>query len=278
MMKSKALTVLVGLLVVTLLSALLLPGCDGGGGGFTSLTGLAKMTPQDTGTIFFIDVIKFKSDSDFRELYQEMKDLFEYEIAADSDADIMDFDDIHYIGMAEVNYGEVIWLNGDFNLDAIRDQLKDDDYDKDDYMGVEIWYGDNDAVAIHNSTLILGDEDGVEESIEAITDPDTSVYEKNENMRDVISELSPGLFFMVTIEAFYPGASGVGMAFSKVNADLMEFSGCFLFDDNEDAEDALSDIEGDMESSDFYRVDVSRSGNLVKFSAEMDMEEAGVFW
>ncbi len=277
-MKSKVLTVLSGLLVVTLLSALLLPGCDGGGGGFTSLTGLAKMAPQDTGTIFFIDVIKFKSDKDFSELYEEMKDSFEYEINAGSDTDIMDFDDINYIGMGVVNYGEVIWLNGDFNFDAIRDQLKDDDYDKDDYMGVEIWYGYSDVVAIHNNTLILGGEDGVEESIEVIADPETSVYEKNEDVRDVIREMSPGLFSIIMAGEFYPGAGAAGMAFSKVNADLMKFSGCFLFDDSEDAEDALSDIESDMESSDFSRVDVSRSGNLVKFSAEIDMEEAGLFW
>jgi len=277
-MKSKVLTVLSGLLVVILFGALLLPGCDGGGGSFTSLSGLAKMAPQDSGTIFFIDVKEFKSDSDFSELYEEMKASFEYEITAGSDTDIMDFDDIQYIGMGVVNYGEVIWLNGDFNLDAIRDQLMDENYDKDDYMGVEIWYGSGDVVAIHNGTLILGDEDGVEEAIEVIADPEISVYEKNEDIRDVISELSPGLFSMVTIEAFYPGADGVGMAFSKVNADLMEFSGCFLFEDNEDAEDALSDIEGDMESSDFYRVDVSRSGSLVKFSAEIDMDEAGLFW
>ena len=277
-MKNKVLTVLSGLLIVILFGALLLPGCDGGGGSFTSLSGLAKMAPQDSGTIFFIDVKKFKSDEDFSELYEEMKDSFEYEITAGSDTDIMDFDDIHYIGMGVVNYGEVIWLNGDFNLDAIRDQLEDEDYDKDEYLGVEIWYGDNDAVAIHNSTLILGDENGVEEAIEVIADPEISVYKKNEDMRDVITELSPGLYSMVTIEAFYPGAGGVGMAFSKVNADLMEFSGCFLFEDNEDAEDALSDIEGDMESSDFYSVEVSRSGSLVKFSAEIDMDEAGLFW
>ena len=277
-MKNKVLTVLSGLLVVILFGALLLPGCDGGGGGFTSLSGLAKMTPQDSGTIFFIDVKKFKSDEDFSELYEEMKDSFEYEITAGSDTDIMDFDDIHYIGMGVVNYGEVIWLNGDFNLDAIRDQLEDEDYDKDEYLGVEIWYGYSDTLAIHNGTLILGDEDGVEEAIEVIAYPEISVYEKNEDIRDVISGLSPGLFSMVTIEAFYPGAGGVGMAFSKVNADLMEFSGCFLFEDNEDAEDALSDIEGDMESEDFYSIEVSRSGNLVKFSAEIDMDEAGLFW
>jgi len=277
-MKSKVLTILSGLLVVTLLGALILLGCGSGGGSFTNLTGLVKMAPQDSGEIIFIDVNKLKSDSDFGELYEEMKDSFEYTIAAGSGEDIMDFDDIHYIGMVMVDYGEVILINGDFNLDAIRDQLKDEDYDKDDYMGVEIWYGYSDTVAIHNGTLILGDEDDVEKCIEVIDDPETSAYEKNEDVRDVVKEVSSGLFSTVIIGPFYPGADAVGMSFSKVNADLMKFSGCFKFDDNEDAEDALNDIESDIESGDFYSVEVSRSGNLVKFSAEMDMEEAGLFW
>ena len=277
-MKSKVLTVLSGLLVVILFSTLLFSGCDGGGGSFTSLTGLAKMAPQDSGTIVFIDVKKIMSDRDFSGLFENMKDSFEYAIAAGSDTEIMDFDDIHYLGMVEVDYREVIWINGDFNLDALREQMNDEVYDKDEYLGVEIWYGDYDTVAIHDDTLIIGDEDDVEKSIEAIVDPETSSYEKNEDIRDVIKELSSGLISMVTVEAFYPGAGAAGMTFSKANADLMKFAGCFRFDDSEDADDALNDIENDMESEDFYRIDVSRSGNLVKFSAEIDMEDAGLFW
>lgn len=276
-MKKKVTAVLSVLLLITLFSALLFPGCDGGGGSFNSLTGLAKMAPQDSNTIYFIDVKKFRSDSDFRELYEEMKESFEYEITAGSDADIMDFDDIHYIGLVEVDYEEIILINGDFDLGAIREQLNDEDYDKDDYMGVEIWYGDGGAVAISDSTLILGDEDSVEVSIETMVEPETSAYEKNEDMRSIIREISSGLFSLVFIGPFYPGTGGVGMSFSKASSDRMRFSGCFRFDDSEDAEDALSDIESDIESEDFYRVEVRQSGNLVKFSAEIDMEEAGFF-
>ena len=275
-MKRKVLTGLSGLLVVILFSALLLTGC-GGGGSFTSLAGLAKMAPQDSGTILFIDVKKIKADKDLGDMYDSMQDDFEYEMFA-SELGI-DFDDIHYLAMTEVDFYEVTWISGDIDLDALRDNLDDYDYDKDDYRGVEIWYGYGDAVAIHNGTLIIGDEDSVEESIKAVVDPERSLYEKNEDVRDVIKELTGGLFSMLSAEGYYPGARAVGMTFSKLNTDTMELSGCFKFDDEDDAEDALSDIERDLESGDMYRAaDVSQSGNFVEFSAEIDIEEADLFW
>jgi hypothetical protein len=275
-MKRKVLTSLSGLLAIILFSILSLTGCSGDGDSFTSLTGLAKMAPQDSETIIFIDIKKIKSDGDLSELYEEMKDSFEYEIAADGSD--MDFDDIHYLGMTEVNGQEVIWVNGDFDLDALRDEL-DDDYDKDDYSGVEVWYGYGDAVAIHNSTLIIGDEDSVKESIKSLVNPESSIYEKNEDIRDVVKELTSGLASTIMYEGYYPGALAIGMTLSKLNADVIKFSGCFKFDDEDSAEDALSDIESDIESSNMYRAaDVSRSGSLIKFSAEIDIEEIGPLW
>ena len=55
--KKKVLKVLSGLLVVTLFLALMLPGC-GGSNCFTSLTDLAKMSPEDTQSILFVDFKK----------------------------------------------------------------------------------------------------------------------------------------------------------------------------------------------------------------------------
>lgn len=277
-MKNKALAILLGLLVIIPFGATLLAGCDGGGSGFSSITELTKMSPQDTQTVLFVDFKKIKSDSDFEEMYEQMKESFEYSLSSAADRDILNIDDIHYIGLVMMYYDQVILMDGDFNLDAIRESLGDEDFDKDNYMGVEIWYGDNDAIAIHGGVLIVGNEDGVEKSVEAIADPATSAYEKNKDIRDVVGELSSGIFSMVTIVESYPGVDAAGLAFSKVNSELLKFSGCFKFGDSEDAEDSLRDIELDMESEDFYHLKVSRSGNYVKFSAEIDIEESGIFW
>lgn len=277
-MKNKALAILLGLLVIIPFDATLLAGCDGGGSGFSSITELTKVSPQDTQMVFFIDFKKIMSDSDLEEMYEQMKESFEYSLSSAADRDILNIDDIHYIGLVTMYYDQVILMNGDFNLDAIRESLGDEDYNKDSYMGVEIWYGDNDAVAIHDGVLIVGNEDGVEKSVEAIADPAISVYEKNKDIRDVVRELSSGLFSMIIVGESYPGADAAGIAFSKVNSELLKFSGCFKFGDSEDAEDSLRDIESDMESEDFYQLKVSRSGNYVKFSAEIDIEESGFFW
>ena len=278
-MRKKVLTGLSGLVVVILFTALLLAGCGGGSSGFNSLTSLAKMAPQDSETIFFIDVKNFKSDTELGELYNEMKDSFNDEIAAaSSERDIISFEDIHYLGLVIVNGQEIVWVNGDLNLEAIRDALEEDDYEKDTYQGVEIWYGYDDAVAIHNGTLILGDETIVEESVEAIVDPENSAYENNEDIRDVVRETPSGLFSILTLDQFFFGSRGMGMSFSKSSADLMKFEGCFVFDDNDYAEDAVSGIESDMESGGLYQIEARRSGNVVKFAAEIDMEDTSLFW
>ncbi|HEY96558.1 MAG TPA: hypothetical protein G4O16_00040 [Dehalococcoidia bacterium] len=277
-MKIKALAVLLGLLVVTTFGAVLMVGCDSGGGGFSSLTELIRMAPYDVEMVLFVDFKKIMSDPDFEELYEEMKESFESSIGSASDRDIINFDDIHYIGLVMVDYEEIILINGDFNLDIIRESLEDEDFDKDSYGGVEIWYGYSGAVAIHDGALILGDDEGVVKSVEALVNPDKSAYEKNKDIRDVTDELSSGLFSMVTAEAYYPGADAAGMTISKLNSELIKFSGCIIFGNSEDAEDSLRNIELDMESEDFYHLKVSRSGNFVKFSAEIDIEESGIFW
>ncbi len=276
-MRSRVLKALSGILVVTLFLALLLLGCNGGGG-FASLAGLAKIAPQDTGTIFFIDFDKLKSDTDFGDIYEDMKDSFEYEVTVGSSADIMDFDDIHYLGLVIVDYDAIAYVSGDFDFDSIRNALEDEGYEQDEYLDVEIWYDNHDAVVIHGDTLIIGYDDGVEGAIEAISDSQASVYSSNEAIRDVIGELPSGLFSVVTAEAFFPGAEVMAMSFSKEDADSMKFSGCFIFEDSESAEDSLDSIEGDLESGDFANVRAGRSGNRVKFSAVMDAREAGLFW
>lgn len=276
-MRSRVLKALSGILVVILFGALLLTGCNGSGG-FTSLAGLAKIAPQDAETIFFIDSNKLKSDTDFGDIYEDMKESFDYEVTTGSGADIMDFDDIHCLGLVLIDSSSVVYVSGDFHLEFIRDLLEDEGYEQDEYLDVEIWYDYDDAVAIHGDTLIIGYEDGVKSSIEAISDPQASVYSNNEGIRDVIGELSSGLFSMVTDDAYFPGAEALGMSFSKEDAESMKFSGCFVFDDSESAEDSLDSIEGDLDAQDFANVRAGRSGNRVKFSAVMDAREAGLFW
>jgi hypothetical protein len=275
-MKKKVLTVLSGLLVTILFSALCLTGC--GGGSFTSVNDLVRMAPQDTQAILFIDFKKLGSDSDFSELYEDMKASFESDITtAGSGYDFMNFEDIHYLGLVQVNNQEVVWINGALNLNAIRAELENE-YDKDDYQGVEIWYGFGHAVAIHNGALIIGDENGVEESIEAIIEPERSAYEANEDVRGVVDKLSSGLFSVILAESFYQGSSAVAMTFLKINSDVMKFTGCFVFDNEGNAEDAVSDIESDMELGGFAEVASRRSGNFVEFSAEVDIEDSDIFW
>jgi hypothetical protein len=275
-MKKKVLTGLSGLLVIILFSTLFLTGC--GGGSFTSVTGLVKMAPQNVQVILFLDFKKIGSDSDFSELYEDMRASFESDISTTgSDLDFMDFEDIHYLGVVQVNGREIVWINGDLNLNAIRAELENK-FDKDDYRGIEVWYSYGQAIAIHNGALLIGDESSVMGSLEAIVNPEKSAYRANKDIRSVVDRLSSGLFSVILADSYYQGSNAVAMTYLKINSEMMKLTGSFIFDNEEYAEDAMNDIKNDMESGGLVEVTSRRSENFVEFSAEIDIEDSGLFW
>jgi hypothetical protein len=273
--KKKVFAVFSGLMVVIFCSTALVTGCNSGSR-VTDLTSLAKMTPEDTSSIIFIDAYKLRSDKDLDELYNDMMEGFEDEVIS-SEAG-MDIDDIDCIAMTEFDYEQVAWISGDFDFKAIRDYYDKNDFEKDEYKGVEIWYGPENSLAIHNNTLIAASEDAVKGCIDVIDDPKKSIYELNEDVRDVIEIIPDGLFSIISGYAFHPDAKVMGMTFAKLNADTFKASGVFKFDIEEDAESALSDLKEEMDTDEVSNFQISQSKELVEFSAEIDIDEAGLFW
>ena len=276
-MNRKIVPVLIGLLVVVVGGTGLLTACSSSGGSQVSdLASLVKMTPEDTSSIIFIDAYKLRSDKDLGEKYNEMMEGFEDEVISSETG--MDIDDIDYIAMTEFNFEQIAWISGDFDFEAIREYNSKNDYEKDEYKGVEIWYGPNSALAIHNNTLITGNEDSVKGCIDVIDDPKKSIYELNEDIRDVIETLPDGLFSMISGYAFHPDANTMGMTYLKVDADTLKASGILKFDNEDDADSAFRELKEEMDSDEISDFQISRSKELVEFSAEIDIDEAGLFW
>jgi len=275
--KNKMLAVFSYLLVIIFCSTVLITGCSGSGGiQVTDLTSLTKMTPEDSNTVIFMDASNLRMDKDLGDLYTKMMEGFEDAVMSSETG--MNIDNINSFAITELDFEQVVWISGDFDFEAIREYNEKNDYEKDEYKGVEIWYGTDNALAIHNNTLITGNEDSVKECIDVIDDPKKSIYELNEDIRDVIEILPDGLFSMVSGYAFHPDANTMGMTYAKLNADTFKASGVMKFDNEDDADSAFRELKEDMDSDEISNFQISRTKELVEFSAEVGIDEAGLFW
>jgi len=261
-MMNKKIGAIVGVFAITVVIASL--GCIESGG---SVKDIAKMTPEGANSLIYSDLQTMRDDRDLRDIYKDMKKSGTSEI----DELEIDFDDVNYIA---TTLGGIEIIEGKFDLKDLRDELDDLDFDKDEYKGVEFWIGEYDeVVAISGNKLILGDDKQVKSCIKVIKGDRTSMYD-DEDVRDVINKLPSGIFTMVSTYPPYENALVMGYAMIKEDEDTMKIKGVVKFDDDEDAEDAKSDLKREMKEEDItFDVDVTQSGKFLEFSAKFDIED-----
>ena len=262
---NKKITPIVGVVVIAVVIASL--GCIGGGG---SAKDIAKITPEGAGSLTYVDIQTMRDDRDLRDIYKDMKKSGTSEI--DELGIDIDIDDINYIAEA----GGITIIGGKFDLKDVRDELDDRDFDKDDYKGVEFWTGEyNKAVAIKGDKVIMGNDKQVKSCIKVIKGDRTSMYDDNEDIRDVINKLPGGIMTMVGAYASYEGALAMGSAFMKEDDDTLKMKMVVKFDDEDDAEDARTDLKREMKKGEAFDVDVKQSGKILEVTAKMDIEDWG---
>ncbi len=249
--------------------------------GCTSSNAMIDMmarVPSDTVYLKYVDVKTLRNDASLDDLYDAWKGAVDPRL------------DSHGIDHGAVNrfaFGtnstltkRFTLLAGKFDLKEIRNELKDRSYNDSEYKGVEVWKKtglgvemDN-QVALMGDFIIVGNEAGVESCIKVIKEGDSSFLA---DANDVVGHLPDG--FRVEIQKtqlaglLLGGLEASGMSVKKKDADTLKISGIATFDDEQDARNADGKIEDLMEN--FYkRVNVTRTGVMVKASAEVDIRDA----
>jgi hypothetical protein len=152
--------------------------------GSSSAKDMAKMIPEDASRFGHFDFQTMRDDKDLEESYEKMT-----ESRDDLDALGLDMDDINHMAAGreegEGDYGLSI-LKGNFDLEDVRDELDDADWDEDEYKGVEFWkkrvsLAEDSAIAISGDTLIIGNKDSVKDCIKVMKGSEKSVYDDNED-------------------------------------------------------------------------------------------------
>ena len=247
-------------------------GCIDGG---SSAKDMAKMVPEDASTFTHSDVQTMRDDKDLQEIYEKIAEVI------DDDLDVigLESDDINHMASVieeDGNY-ELVILKGNFDLEDVRDELDDANFDEAEYKGVEFWkavswLGGDSAFAISGDMLICGDKDSVKDCIKVMKGSEQSVYDDNEDFRDVIDRLPRGMSTVVSIPN--ENALAVGIVWMRENEDTFKMEGVAKYDDEDDAENEKSDTKREMEKvGEWFDAEVKQSGKFLEFTAKIDIED-----
>lgn len=271
-----------GLLVlVSLILAMVGCGDGGGGGGDKDAVALMKKLPQGTDSFMFVDVKTLRTDDDLKDVYEGISDDMG---GMSADMFGVSGDDVDAFVMA----GETVFIiQGDFDLEALRDGLEDMGYDKDDYQDVEIWEAFGSAmVLVDNGLIIAAESDDAKDCIDVIKGKEKSLYEEADVKDDVGKMPGDSLAVMWSdggdsffSSSSYSGLEATAISMAKKDADEMQVAAIMRFKDSASAKDAMDELEEDIEDNADTKVTdlkVTQDGAYIKATANMEMGE-GLF-
>ena len=245
-----------------------------------SAKAMAKITPEGTSYLIHYDLQTIRDDKDLNDVYESIEKNWPEKL----DEYGLDVDDTNYMsaagGMSYIaRAGGITILGGKFDLEDVRDELDDAEFDKDDYKGVELWTGEDEAVAISGDKVLYGDKDNIKDYIKVMKGDQQSVYDDDEDFREVIDRLPGGLLTIVVTSGLseYKNAVANGYMCSKEDGDTLKMKGVTKFDDEDDAEDAKSDLKRDLKEE-WDDVDVELKGKFLEYTGKKDIDEWEGMW
>ena len=249
---------------------LIAPACGGGSG---AIEDMLRLLPRDAEGAIYADVAALYDDGDLRPIRRDAED--EWEDTGFEDAFDIELEDLTYLVYGETDGDDLFLLGGLEDLDDLRDELDDQDYDDDEIRDIEVWIDTSrswEAVAFLDGgqVLIAEYEDTMEDVLRRLDRGSSSLYDEVE---DIVSDVSGGHIVVVT------GCGSDCLAASsieKAGSDELKLVQIALYEDEDDAEDQEDDLKDDIEDedlpSDCDDADVDRSGNVVTFELVCELD------
>ncbi len=209
------------------------------------------MLPDDSNGMYYIDTAELFDDDDLRDLQRIVESRWASTPYLEDDFDL-DIDDLEFMAFGVAEDGDLILLGGVEDLDDLKDELDDQDYDDDEIEGEEAWvnrseYWEAFAFLGGGTVLIAEYEDDMEDALERWKEGDDSY---SDEVTDVVARLPFGVAWSLR----YCGSDCIlGSAIQKESDDEVRLHAVFQFDDEDDAEDMFDDIEDDIEDDDLPR-------------------------
>ena len=226
----------------------------------------------------FTNAQQLRADDDLKDLYERF---------ADGLQELPEILGISIDGMScfVVVLGVGALLEGDFDLNSVRDTLANSAFNDDTYGGTEVWEGMSLGyecwVALwQHVILITSDEDSLKACIDVVESGHTSLYE-DKDFQDVMNRLPNGIyidcaehdrFFLTT----YDGLEFSGKSLFKEDNNTMNMTAICRFDTETAAREAMDEIPGDMadyERATWTEIHVTNDSEFLKVTAELSIED-----
>lgn len=249
----------------------LMPACSSGAGG--ALKGIMEVLPDDVSYFSYFDVEAMRTDRNYRDMYDKMRDDLGDSLLDDLGQYSRDVDSVAF-AYSEDSYAYWGVITGDLDVDEFRYAMEENGYDEDDYRDVEVWSDGYEAYSLINNMIVFVDEeDEIRSAIRLADDSAGSMYD-DEDYRDVLSRLPSGVYTVLGQDDYEEYRSyGISIG-SSGDDDVLAFTACFKFSSERRAEDNMRDLEEEMERSfDLYGIDSSQSGEFITITGEIDIED-----
>jgi len=249
------------------------------GGGMDRERGVADMmmkTPENAAYLSFVDAKELRSDNDIEHLYEAWRDNLGR--ALDDCGIVADDVNLTAMGMSSEGVGYYL-IDGSFNPREVGDKLGSLGFDEDEYRGVELWERNGESVALMEGLVILGTGQGVRDCIEVTNGEKDSLWD-NQDVKDIVDRLPDGFsvkYICHPQHMAYEGMKAQATCLEKKDEDTLKMTGVFMFEDEDTARDAVTEIKEDTGAEEIERSDVKQDGKFVILTIEVGIDEMFMF-
>ncbi len=231
------------------------------------ITSITKQVPKGTNSLVFFDVESVRATDE--QVYESWADEFLLYTA------LLGVNPHDVDGFAVIN--DNVLIQGDFDLDELRDWLNyadsDTDVDSELFQGIEIWadYGSME-IALMKDIIIYGNGNYVSDCVNVIQGKVPSLYD-DKDIGDVVEMRPRGASFVINRQSSFNGLEYDGLIVSVQFFDhkTMKCVGINRFEDERDAKNAIKGIEEEvmkMGEDGWRAIEVTLDTKLVIVTAE----------
>jgi hypothetical protein len=219
------------------LLSLFVAACGGGGGPEEFM----RMLSDDATRIAYSDIAAISDDGDLRQLRRAMESAWPFEPY------YIDLRDLDYVASSVEGSDPIVFFGGFDDLDGLRDELDDLDYDDDEYRDVEVWVNPSSQwesfAFLPGGNVLAADYEALKDLLRRRDRGGTSLYD---DIGDLWSSLPSGVMRGVYNDCNYRDCDFVGWSIAKEDSRDFKYVWTFEFESDRDAQRGLDDIEDDF--------------------------------
>jgi len=245
---------------------------------------MIKMMPGESEYLMIVNLKTIREEPNLKEFYDAL--------TKDPDALVLAYEDIDLVGVGSSSSGKFLILIlkgtfGDTDIETATGECENVEY----YKDAEIWtecegdYGSVGSRVILDELVMLCEaenQESVKMAIDTVEGIEKSVYDSDEDVRDVVTRLLPnGFTTTVMKESYYSVPHSVAMGFTAVkdNEGMVKFKMVLKFKNKEDAAEYGKDVieEVDIEEMEISDLEMKQDNEFIEITGKLPTENLSKF-